>query len=208
VVYVVPELEPYFAGDTPQKILIESLETIDGDRALLTNVMGATAEIGGVALEAFVRQYEGEIELVFPSGPTLFPTEGLYSLILHLTTAPGMTVRVEPATITVQGIDGWHTLNSIREGWRDAPDSHHELHTLLMVARRQVLDFAPAIPDESQPPVHYRLAQGMQARNLYISTRADPSGNVGDDGFTIRPFPMDWVVKGILRPKRGRPVAA
>ena len=55
-------------------------------------------------------------------------------------------------------------------------------------------------------PTRYALAQLMQAKNMWNAGRVDASGGIGDGGdFVIRPVPLDWHVKQLLRPKRGAP---
>lgn len=103
------------------------------------------------------------------------------------------------------GENGWHTLASARYAWADAPYDDFILEDLLEVSKMQCLAFAPALAEDTiTVPVNFRVAQLMQARNLWNASKTDPaSGGYGDEGFVIRPFPMDWTVKNILRPKRG-----
>jgi hypothetical protein len=99
---------------------------------------------------------------------------------------------------------GWHTPESARDVWTDALEiDDAELEDLLETSRIQCVAYAPA--RDGVVPVNYRQAQIMQARNLWQSIKKDPSGSIGPDGMTIPVFPLDWVVKAILRPKRGRP---
>jgi len=102
----------------------------------------------------------------------------------------------------------WHDLDSARTDWRDAPANDMQLQTLLDVAQTQVEAYGPLTLEEADPvPTNYRLAQLMQTRNLWNANKVDAgSGQIGDDTFAIRPFPMDWVVKNVIRPKRGVPV--
>ncbi len=85
---------------------------------------------------------------------------------------------------------------------------------LLDAAREQVLAYAPALPaftpteeTPAQPiPDRYALGQIRQAQNLWRASIVDASGGVGDgESFVIRPTPLDWHVKQILRPRRGAP---
>lgn len=117
------------------------------------------------------------------------PGSGLY------TAAP----VVEPLPVP----DGWHTLESAREQWLDAPDGPDELSELLESAKIQCEAYAPAVV--GPVPVTYRQAQLMQARNLWQSVKSDPQGQVGPDGLAITVYPLDWIVKALLRPKRGVP---
>lgn len=112
----------------------------------------------------------------------------------------------------------WHTIESVRgtdEGeqavWETAehiPDSL--LGDLLEVARDSVLAFAPALHEDyplGQCPAAYRLAHLMQTRNLWNAVEVDPSGGFGEGDYVIRPMPLDWIIKQVLRPKTGVPVA-
>lgn len=99
----------------------------------------------------------------------------------------------------------WYTVEAARVDWRDAPLDHFRLLDLLEVAKAQCLAYAPlpADADPDYPPVGHRVAQLMQARNVWNASKTDPaSGGIGDDGFMVRVFPMDWTVKALLRPKR------
>jgi len=100
--------------------------------------------------------------------------------------------------------DGWHTVDSARDAWVDALNiNDDQLEDLLAVARIQCEAYAHTY--EGVAPVNYRQGQIMQARNLWQSIKSDPGGNIGPDGMAIPTFPLDWVVKAVLRPKRGRP---
>ena len=109
----------------------------------------------------------------------------------------------------------WYELETIRTDWRDAPQSDTVLQQLLDTAKQQVLDFdngfnyrksdttgEPWSGDYTDVPNNLVLAQRMQARNLWNASKVDPgNGAMGDDTFVLRPFPMDWVVKNVIRPK-------
>ena len=104
----------------------------------------------------------------------------------------------------------WHTAESIREVWIDAEHISDELLAeLLEVAQDGVLSYAPALViDPENPneiPVRYRLAQMMQTRNLWAASQVSTSESAGGETYTITPRPLDWHVKQILRPERGRP---
>lgn len=119
----------------------------------------------------------------------------------------------------------WHTLDSARDEWNDAPADDNRLSVLLTVAYQAVAIYAPKFTAEdgtvslgyedpitgvitpvtdTTVPVNYREAQLMQARNHWNSVKVDPSnGAIGDDTFIMKPFPLDWVVKQTIRPQRG-----
>lgn len=107
----------------------------------------------------------------------------------------------------------WHDVATARDFWVDAPFDDDVLEELLEVAKQQVIAYAPTLPEpeaevEEDIPVNYRKAQLDQARNLWNATKVDPaSGGSGDDTYVIRPFPLDWMIRQTLRPRRGVPVA-
>jgi hypothetical protein len=104
--------------------------------------------------------------------------------------------------------DGFHNLATARFAWSDAPYEDTLLQDLLDIAKSQVEAYSYPISSTSwvgQPSL--RLGQLMQARNIWNAQKVDPSsGGMGEDGFVMRPFPLDWMVRQILRPKRGKPV--
>ncbi|WP_448072334.1 hypothetical protein [Georgenia yuyongxinii] len=81
-----------------------------------------------------------------------------------------------------------------------------DLSRLLTSSRIQCEAYAPTLADAAAVPENYRLAQAMQARALYRSAIAGSNDGIGADGMTVTVFPMDWTVKNLLRPKKGRPV--
>lgn len=95
--------------------------------------------------------------------------------------------------------------------WPEAADIPRSLLSdLLFIARDSVEAFAPALPADTPAgkcPVAYRHAQLMQTRNLWNATEVDSSGGFGGEDYTIRPMPLDWIIKQILRPKTAVPVA-
>jgi hypothetical protein len=110
----------------------------------------------------------------------------------------------------------WHDIESARDEWVDAPLDDDVLGELLDIAEQQVVAYAPALPEPTdeeledsgwtQPiPAAWRRAQLTQARNIWNAAKVDPSGGVGDDTFVLRPHPLDWHVKQLLRPRKGVP---
>lgn len=96
----------------------------------------------------------------------------------------------------------WHTSQTIAQQWKQAAKIENtELEELLAVARHQVESFAPKLVAGSVDiPDSYRLAQKLQAQALYNSSRVDPQGGDGMEGYTVKVYPMDWNIKNILRP--------
>ncbi|WP_433586369.1 hypothetical protein [Microbacterium hydrocarbonoxydans] len=108
----------------------------------------------------------------------------------------------------------WHTPETVRAEWEDAEQIGNALLAQLVTAARDaVTAFAPALPAFSptaeqpdQPiPDRYRLGQLMQVRNLWSAVDTASSGDLGGETFTYQPRPLDWHVKALLRPQRGRP---
>ena len=199
--YIVAEqIGPFWVGDVPLVNTVLTLNDRDGNDVALGSVTGVVASVGLASIVG---------DTIVLAWPTLSPftAEGLSALSLTLTTDSG-SVTVEPLEYVVQALTGWHTLDSARREWRDAPDSDSGLFVLLDTARVQVEAFAPNTVLGAPVPLRYKQAQLMQARNVWNAAKADPAGQQGDDGFIIRPFPMDWTVKNIIRPKNPVPVVA
>lgn len=101
----------------------------------------------------------------------------------------------------------WHDIESIRMAWLDAEQIEDSLlGELLEVAQDAVIAYAPVLPQGATDiPTRYRLGQMMQVRNLWAATMVSTSGDLGGETFVITPRPLDWHVRQILRPARGRP---
>lgn len=99
----------------------------------------------------------------------------------------------------------WHNLESAREQWPDAPDDDLVLEEILDVAQVQVMQYAGTDP-EVQVPQRFRRAQLIHAKNMYTAQMVDSGGMVGEGDFQIRPHPLDWHVKQLIRPRRAVPL--
>lgn len=95
----------------------------------------------------------------------------------------------------------WHTPETARDQWVDAPLDDEQLEQLLDVAKEAVLAYAPVITDPNEPPTSYVVAQLMQARNVWNSGKATPSGDFDGGGYGLTTHPLDWQIKQILRPR-------
>lgn len=148
------------------------------------------------------------IILVTIPGPSPFLVPGVYSLrvVLRSSTVLYSRVTLPPVSLVVQDVDSeWHTLDSAREGWADAnhvPD--RVLWEILEQARTDVLAFAPALDEGEAVPPRYRKGQKLHAKNILTAGLVAPDGNLGDEDFVIRPFPLDWHVQQTVRPRRAR----
>jgi len=120
----------------------------------------------------------------------------------------------------------WHTVETARDQWIDAPLDDVVLTELLAIAKQQVAAYAPsgvfpgvitegsghegaygeAIWDGILVPDNFRYGQLRQAQNLYNAGRVNANGSLGDgNDFVMTPHPLDWHIKQILRPRRAVP---
>lgn len=90
--------------------------------------------------------------------------------------------------------------------WPDAPVEDAATAALYLAAAREACEaFAPDLPEDTTDiPAGWRLAQAMQARNIWNSGNAAPSGDFAGEGsgYAISSFPLDWQVQQLLRPRR------
>jgi hypothetical protein len=219
----------YWVGDRPLSalVLVPTRAGADGAQTAInlddwTAAEGALVRPSGGTTPLDVALADGALEVDLHGGGDAgpFAEAGLYLLRLTLvraeqldeggaTVQPAARERLDAVPLVVHADDGWHTLPSARDEWRDAGRiTDRRLYVLLDIARTQVTDYAPQLPDGALPPLAYREAQLMQARNLWNASRVDPSGGEGADSFAVTPFPLDWTIKQLLRPKRARPVVA
>jgi hypothetical protein len=107
----------------------------------------------------------------------------------------------------------WHTVETARDEWPDAPTDYGDggddsLGSLLAVAKEAVIAYAPAVEEAlTDIPDGYRLAQLMQARNVWNSTVVSANRGEFDSGQygLTASYPLDWQVRQLIRPKQGRP---
>lgn len=205
----------YLDDVPPEPFTIEPPETID--LAEFSSVEASIIAPDGVVtpLIAIIDVPENAIIVTQPTPDSVFTVEGIHRLRLAVIDAAPIPYRqaLPEVRIVAQDHDSeWHTLDSARGEWADAEHlSDAVLYQLLADVREQVLAFAPALFDaEGAPlpvPARYRRGQLVQARNTLNAQGVDPAnGEDGNDTFAIRPFPLDWQVKQILRPKHGIPV--
>ena len=108
----------------------------------------------------------------------------------------------EPQGVWISGSDDprlvvlWPGAEDYEDGDLDFP---------FEVARIQCTRFAPALAEGSAVPDNYVAAQVMQARALARAGIVGSGDQAGGYGDVVTVFPMDWNVKNLLRPKRGKP---
>lgn len=104
-------------------------------------------------------------------------------------------------------------LELIETVWPDAPTGDEPgetaaLDLYLGAAQQQCLAYLdlPVPEGETDPempdtiPENWRMALLLQARALWQLSVTNPAGEIGQDGFSTTPFPMDWNVKNLLKP--------
>lgn len=198
----------YWVGDAPSEPLLIApardgkpvdLDPFTGAEAALTSPAGVTTAAAAALVD---EPGEGRVVAVTIPAAALLEA-GLHELEVRLTTA-GTSERFEVPPVVVQARSGWHSIGSARTEWRDAGAlDDHRLWVLLETAKLEVVAYAPPLPDGARPPVNYREAQLMHARNRNAAGRIDPANaDAGGDGFSLTAFPLDWVVRQLLRPQR------
>lgn len=196
----------YYIGDIPaEAIILDPPETID-----LADFTDSTAVVVGpnttdTPVPSTIDAGLGVIIIDPPNDESLFSIEGIHRLRVTLSNfTTGYRSRLPDVPIVVQDSSSpWHTLDSIRAEWPDTETIEDgPLWTLLALARDQVLAYAPPLAEDAPVPDRYREAQRIQARNVWNASKVSSDGGIGADDYVIRPFPLDWHVKQIIRPKR------
>lgn len=199
----------YYVGDKPADDIV--FEPMRGQDAVnLSSFNTATVALlspSGVAVANHgltARISNGAVIVEWPTQSVL-TVAGCYTIRVTLShAANNLQERLAPIYVVIQADDGWLTVDTIRITWIDADTiSDHQLWQLLDIARHQILEYAPTLAEDEKVPLNYVRAQELQARNLYNAGKVDPSnGGMGEDTFIIRPFPLDWSIKQLLRPQK------
>ena len=97
----------------------------------------------------------------------------------------------------------WHTPESVRQEWQDAPRGA-VLDDLLEYAKEAVWAYAgdgsTTIP--ADVPMRFRLGQRLQAQAVWQLARSGGSdGSVGLDGYQARLYVLGYDIKRVLRPE-------
>ena len=109
---------------------------------------------------------------------------------------PAIPVSVEAA------ISSWLTVPQFRKMMTEAPRDDFEAYQLLQVAKDSCLAYAP-LEDPTVVPERYRKAQALQAREIWNFGKKSPAtGDFGEGQFATAVFPLDRVVKQVLRPQQ------
>lgn len=204
----------YFVGDIPAEDMVVEparngepvdLTPFNDVEVTLINPTGTVVTTSG-----FLATIVSDTIVIEWPGETVLEDPGMYRLNIVLGhTTTGVRERITPVNVVVESDDGWVSLEGARAEWSDAPLEDDLLYVLLQVARGEVLEYAPVLAEGAAIPMNYRQGQLMQAQNRWNAKKVDPaSGGIGGEGFIVRPFPLDWMVKQTLRPKNPVPVVA
>lgn len=197
----------YTVGDMPAAPLLV-LPARDGDPVDLALYAGASANLtfpdgSVVPATATITDTDPDDPVVQVTLPKLAQA-GLVGVRVNLTAAGGRSDAFDLEPVPVQPVDGWHSIPSARAEWDGAKQLDDvRLFVLLSTARDDCLSYAPSSAVLPRPSIAAREAQLLHARNRNAASRIDPaSGDAGVDGYGTGPFPLDWAVKQLLRPKR------
>jgi len=202
----------YYVGDIPSEDMViepaRNGEAIDLAPFVAGDSTTVLRGFDGTEIPAeFLVTFEEETVILEWPDTSVLADAGLYTLSVILE-GPTARERLSPIYIVAQDDNGWHTVDSARETWSGAPNNEYRLYQLLELSRQQVEAYAPSLLIGAPVPASYREGQIMQARNLLNAGLVDPSGGIGEDDFVLRPYPLDWMVKQVLRPKRAIPAVA
>lgn len=205
----------YYVGDIPAEDIV--IDPARGEEPIdLAPFDEGETEVtlrdfaGDVVDADFLPTFDDERVVIEWPADSPFESAGLYALVVTLV-GDGARVRLAPVYFVVQDdTTGWHTVDSARDEWTvgEATVDDRRLWQLLELARQQVIAYAPALAEGVAVPVNYRAGQLMQAQNLYNAGVVDPASGADGSGeeFALRPYPLDWMVQQVLRPKRAVPV--
>lgn len=84
----------------------------------------------------------------------------------------------------------WHSLESARDEWEDAPLNDERLASLLEAARGRVVRWAGWQPGATNVPSNFREGQLRVAINLWNSERDSEASSDGEFQFT--PRMLEW----------------
>lgn len=199
----------YYVGDKPGTMTHDlALDDIAPE-----DVTAVVAKIDGLTVTSTSYDPDAETITIETSSTWGVNQGGLHAASVKVT-AGTREVTIGLESIVVEEPGPWLTIAQARARWAGAANlSDVAVYELLTVARDSVLAFAPTVLDQwgdpielTAPPPRYVRAQLMQARNMLNAARVNASGDVGDGDFVVTPRPLDWHVRALLRPQRGRPL--
>ncbi len=208
----------FYVGDIPHGEFVVS-PTLNGEamdvhsQDVIEVLLVSPTGVDITSLSAAV--HAQDIHVTFPTDVSVFTEIGVYDLVVIIDHTEhdelvGVT-QADPVRIVADDTSSeWSTLARARDQWIDARAIDDAmLFELLMLSQHQILEYAPVLAEGAAIPLNYKMAQISQAKNVYNGSLVDAgSGDIGEGTFAIRPFPLDWQIKQILRPRRGTPVVA
>ncbi len=91
---------------------------------------------------------------------------------------------------------------AVEEVWPEAAGIDGALvDRLLSVANALCVAYAPVLPEGAEVPDNYRVAEALQARDLWSKLKGGNAETYGMDGQEIPVYPLVMTVRSLLRPK-------
>jgi hypothetical protein len=193
----------FYLDDIPAEPVTIDPATVDV--SAFTTATASVIDPAGDHHDATAEIVDGGVDVIIPDVLTL---EGVYRIRVILT-GTGTRASLPDERFIVQDNDSeWNTLDTVRVDWPDAESIEDvTLWAILEIVRQQVAEFGTTLTGTAALDAT-NYAQRLQARNTWNAAKVSPAGDVGTEDFVIRPFPLDWHVKQVLRPQRGVPVVA
>lgn len=203
------DLGPFWVGDQPSApIPVEFVDELDSlqPRPALPIVAGLRDPSSTATVHALTATYDPEpdsdVVLVDWAGFAGFTVPGVWSVIF---TAEGR--RLPALRFVVELDDGWLSLEEARLEWPGMPERDALAFRILAAAKVACIRYLELDPLVAYTPGPGQIqAQLLQARAVWNATKAGPDDSIGADGMTVTVFPLDWTVKQLLRPKRGKTI--
>lgn len=170
----------------------------------------ATMLAAGLAAGASTENDEGVMAQAEADGVTFLLTDNPAGYSSRFIAPANPPWDDEPPPTPEPTLIGWVDVDSplITKFWPDATTLNagtvqHELQA----AYEQLVNYAPALAADEEPPARYVQAQIMHACDLFSAARADTDVvGITETGAAIRVRPLDSTVAQLLRPRRGTPV--
>jgi hypothetical protein len=93
-------------------------------------------------------------------------------------------------------------LEAIAKFWEDAAVIDEvTLEKLFIAAHELCLAYAPVLPEGAPVPERYRLAEILQARDIWSKMESGNRDEYGPDGMRLSVTHLDYQARNLLRPK-------
>lgn len=98
----------------------------------------------------------------------------------------------------------WNYMNDtfVHTIWPESEDIDPQTFAVLMAtANALCVAYAPVLPDETNIPGNYKMAEIFQARHTWAQANGGIRQEVGPDGLAIPTYPLVFAAQDLLRPK-------